>query len=211
MSKLAIVIPVKGPHEGKSRLAGDLAPSLRYRLNRRLFRHTLDQVAQLTDMADVRIVSRSPEILAESLERGFSTSLETGHGDLNAAVSLGARDAHVAGAQELMILPVDLPWMSAARLRAVVAQFRAAYDVLIVTDTRCDGTNLLLWRPIETAQFFYGIGSAARHAAAARTGGLRVVIQEDAALSFDLDTSQDLAIWAPTDVRDPGIRSRLAG
>jgi 2-phospho-L-lactate/phosphoenolpyruvate guanylyltransferase len=208
---LAIIVPVKPPHEGKSRLAGELSSHRRYLLNWRLLRHTFDQVAMLSDIADVRVISRSPDVLAEALRRGFATSREPARSDLNGAVALGAQHSQSAGARELMILPIDLPWLSAARLRSAVAEFRAGHDVLIVADRRADGTNLLLWRPLETARFHYGAASASRHAEAARAQGLRVAVRDDPLLSFDVDTPQDLAIWSPGDLFDLKRGRRLAG
>jgi 2-phospho-L-lactate guanylyltransferase (CobY/MobA/RfbA family) len=65
---------------------------------------------------------------------------------------------------------------------------------MIITDRAGEGTNLLLWRPIETARFHFGAGSAARHAEVAGALGLRVVMRQDCHLSFDLDAQHDLEI-----------------
>jgi 2-phospho-L-lactate guanylyltransferase len=205
MNLLAIIIPVKSPSEGKSRLSEVLAANDRYELNARLLTHTLDQVAQLADIADVHVVSKAPDVLAEAARRGFAACPESELCDLNRAVALGAKQAAVHGATEIMVLPIDLPWLSSSRLREVVDEFRADCDAMIVADRSGEGTNVLLWRPVETASFQYGIGSAARHAGVAKKLGYRVVIRQDRCLSFDLDTPQDLQIWSRGEVplRDP--------
>jgi 2-phospho-L-lactate guanylyltransferase len=210
MTRLAIIIPVKSLQDGKSRLAAALPAQDRHALNLRLLRHTLDQVAELKDIADVHVVSRSPDVLADAFRRKFATCLEPAACDLNGAVTLGVQHARAAGASEAMILPIDLPWLSAAGLRSAIADFHASADVMIVTDKAGDGTNLMLWRPIETAHFQYGVGSAARHAAHARSLGLRVAVREDHALSFDLDTPADLALWQHR-VAGLAPRKRLVG
>lgn len=199
MTRLAIIVPVKSLREGKSRLAAAMPAADRHALNLRLLRHTLDQVEGLAGAVDVYVVSRSPDVLVEASRRGFSTCLEPALCDLNGAVMLGAQHARATGATEIMIIPIDMPWLSTARLNSAIADFRATSDVLIFTDRFRDGTNLLLWRPIETARFHYGIGSAARHAESARSLGLRVAVRVDQALSFDLDTPQDLALWYGTE------------
>jgi 2-phospho-L-lactate guanylyltransferase len=211
MTRLAIIIPVKSPREGKSRLAGELSARGRHLLNLQLLRHTFDQVAGLSDIADIRVVSRSPDVLAEAFQRGFSTSLETGQSGLNEAVTLGAHHAQVAGAGAIMVLPIDLPGVTADMLRSTIAEFRDGPEVMIVADRRADGTNLLLWRPVDTARFHYGIGSASRHAEAAQAQGLRVVMREDPVLSFDLDTPQDLKLWSRTGRAETLLDDRLAG
>jgi 2-phospho-L-lactate guanylyltransferase len=196
MKSLAIVIPVKSPREGKSRLTEVLQADDRYELNVRLLTHTLDQAAQMADIADVYVVSKSPDVLAEATRRGFTACAESNLCELNRAIALGRKQAEARGATEIMVLPIDLPWLSSSRLRHLVDEFRADCDAMIVADRAGDGTNVLLWRPIETASFKYGIGSATRHADVAKNLGYRVVIRRDRYLSFDLDTPQDLQIWS---------------
>jgi 2-phospho-L-lactate guanylyltransferase len=198
MTELAIIIPVKSLPDGKSRLAGTMSGADRHALNLRLLRHTLDQVAGL-DGAKVYVVSRAPDVLAEAFQRGFSGCLEPAGGDLNSAVTLGLRHAQAAAATEVMVVPIDLPRLSTDSLASAISEFRARADVMIFADRAGDGTNLLLWRPIETASFHYGIGSATRHQQVALGLGLRVEMRRDPALSFDLDTPQDLADWSESD------------
>jgi len=196
MKPLAIIIPVKSPHRGKSRLGGVLRPADRYDLNLRLLGHTLDQAAELADLAAIHVVSKSAEALAEARLRGFATCLEPDFFDLNAAVTLAVRQAAECGAGEVMVLPIDLPWLSSQRLRALVAEFRNGPDVMIIADRLKSGTNVLLWRPISTVSVHYGRGSAQLHAAAADRLGLRSLTRSDPQLSFDIDTPEDFAEWS---------------
>jgi len=196
MKPLAIVIPVKSLQEGKSRLTEVLQAHDRHALNSRLLAHTLDQVAHMIDIADVFVVSKSPDVLAEAVRRGFVACPESDLCELNRAITLGAKQAEARGATEVMVLPIDLPWLSSSRLRHLVDEFRADCDAMIVADRAGEGTNVLLWRPIGTASFRYGIGSATKHADVAKALGYRVVIRQDRYLSFDLDTPQDLKIWS---------------
>jgi len=194
MKQLAIVIPVKSPREGKSRLAGMLQADERYDLNLELMRHTFDQVAPLAEAAEVYVVSKSFEVLGEAMRRGFRTCSEPEHFELNDALSLAAEQAEKAGATEVMVLPTDLPWLSSNHLLFVLEEFRSMYDVMIVTDRAEVGTNLLLWRPIGTSEFSYGLYSANQHAAIAGRLNLRVCVRQDRLLSFDLDTPFDFEI-----------------
>jgi 2-phospho-L-lactate guanylyltransferase len=205
MKPLAIIIPVKSPREGKSRLTGVLRADDRYELNSRLLTHTLDQVAHMIDIAEAYVVSKSPAVLAEAARRGFTACPESDPCELNGAVSLGAKQAGARGATQIMVLPIDLPWLSSSRLRHLVDEFRADYDAMIIADRAGDGTNVLLWRPIETAIFKYGVGSAARHADVAQNLGYRVDIRQDRYLSFDLDTPQDLKIWSRSEAGNAAI------
>ncbi|MDB5653642.1 MAG: hypothetical protein JWQ94_1255 [Tardiphaga sp.] len=195
MKQMAIIIPVKAPEQGKSRLAGVLSAPDRHALNLRLLGHTLDQVTALADLAHVIVVSKSPAVLAAAAARHFVACVEPEPCDLNGALALGADQAQAAGAQEIMVLPVDLPWLSAQQLRQLMTDHRADGDVIIIADRAGCGTNVLLWRPAALAQFRYGIGSARRHAETAASLGLRVSVQKHIRLSFDLDTPGDLDHW----------------
>jgi 2-phospho-L-lactate guanylyltransferase len=206
MKPLAIVIPVKSLREGKSRLTDVLQANDRYALNSRLLMHTFDQVAHMIDIADVYVVSKSPDVLAEAVRRGFTECPESDLCELNRAITLGANQAEARGATEVMVLPIDLPWLSSSRLRHLVEEFRVDYDAMIVADRAGEGTNVLLWRPIKTASFKYGVGSAAKHADVAEALGYRVVIRQDRYLSFDLDTPQDLKIWSSREALPSGAR-----
>lgn len=97
MKRLAIVIPVKSPREGKSRLAGMLQAAERYDLNLELMRHTFDQVAPLAEAAEVYVVSKSFEVLGEAMRRGFRTCSEPEHFELNDALSLAAEQLRRRG------------------------------------------------------------------------------------------------------------------
>jgi 2-phospho-L-lactate/phosphoenolpyruvate guanylyltransferase len=196
MKRLAIVVPVRAPLEGKSRLAGILSADERYELNLKLMRHTFDQVAVLAEVAAVYVVSKSSEVLADAARRGFEACSEPDDCELNGAVTLAARWAEEAGAIEVMVLPTDLPWLSSDQLLLVLEEFRDTCDVMIVTDRTKLGTNLLLWRPIGTSNFSYGVGSAKQHAEAAARLNLRVRIRQDRLLSFDLDTPYDFEVWS---------------
>jgi 2-phospho-L-lactate guanylyltransferase len=200
--ELAIVVPVKPLAEGKTRLHGRLSQEAILTLNSQLFLGTLQVVADLRDLADVYVVSRSAEVLQQANDHGCNPCREPALFDLNRAIGLGRDEAAKAGATELMVVPVDIPWLSPTALRALVSEFRRKYDVMIVTDRARSGTNLLLWRPIGTAEFLYGSHSAVRHANAAGRLDLRIDVRQDRQLSFDLDTPADFEQWvsepAPT-------------
>jgi 2-phospho-L-lactate guanylyltransferase len=196
LKRIAIVVPVKSAQQGKSRLGGAMRGCHRYKLNLGLLSRTLNEVGNLKHVADVIVVSKSPEVLEQAVRRGFKGCSESADCDLNGAIAIGARAAQDAGATEVMVLPVDLPWLSADRLHRAIVEFRNSCDVMIVTDFAGSGTNLLLWRPVGMAVFQFGEGSAQRHAEAARNLGLRVRVREDVLLSFDLDTPDDLDLWS---------------
>lgn len=196
MKRLAIVIPVKSPQLGKTRLGAVLRAYRRHKLNLGLLGRTLNEAAKLKDIAEIIVVSKSARVLEQAVQRGFKICPEPIDCDLNGAIAIGAQAAQNAGATEIMVLPIDLPWLSADRLKQAIAEFRSTCDVMIITDFAGGGTNLLLWRPIGMSVFQFGEGSAQRHAETARSLGLRAEVREDPLLSFDLDTPGDLNVWS---------------
>jgi 2-phospho-L-lactate guanylyltransferase len=109
---------------------------------------------------------------------------------LNAAVTTGLTAAHRRGARTALVLPGDVPLVSAADLRAVVA---AAGDgdpaLVVVPDHAGDGTNGMVLRPPGLVRPAYGQGSAAAHLAQF-AGGVRY---ECRGLALDIDTPAELA------------------
>ncbi len=113
MKSLAIVIPVKRPELGKSRLSAVLDPCDRLAFNRAMLNQTFGQVAKLSDVGDIYVVTKSAEVRSQAVIRGFETCDEPEACDLNGAVAIGASQARRAGALEILVLPVDLPLLSA--------------------------------------------------------------------------------------------------
>ncbi len=94
MNRLAIIIPVKSPLLGKSRLASVLPPRYRHVLNLRLLQHTFAEVSALSDMADVLVVSSDPDVLTDAARSGFHVCPELGSCEDGTAPSRSVRGRH---------------------------------------------------------------------------------------------------------------------
>jgi 2-phospho-L-lactate/phosphoenolpyruvate guanylyltransferase len=179
-----ILIPCKGFAHGKSRLAGVLTPHQRATLCAALFRHTLAQA--LDTGARVAVVSEDAEVVGLARSQGAQAIADPG-GGLNAALAHGA--AVLRGGAPLILLPIDLPGLTAARLTALPV----LAGVTLVPDWREDGTNLMLLDPVARDSFrlAYGAGSLTRHARNARALSLPLRLWRDPHLAHDLDTPAD--------------------
>ncbi len=67
-------------------------------------------------------------------------------------------------------------------------------EVLIVGDRHGDGTNVISFTTATAVTPSYGPGSLQRHIELATAAGLRVRRVHDEALSWDIDTPDDLAV-----------------
>lgn len=181
-----ILIPCKAFARGKSRLAGVLAPGQRAALCQTLFRHTLAEA--LATGARVAVVAEDTEVADLARTQGARVIADPGTG-LNPALTFAA--AALGGRAPLILLPIDMPGLSAARLCGLPK----GPGVTLVPDRRDDGTNLMVLGAVARDRFClaYGPGSLARHARIARDHALPIRIWRDPDLSLDLDTPADLA------------------
>lgn len=186
-----IVIPVRSPHEGKTRLASVLPPAMRAELVERMFRHVLGVASAAVGSGNCLVVSRSPTLLALACEAGAQPLVDEGRG-LNPALEQAARSA--PRRSPLLALCGDLPLLGTIDVEAMVSTLRDA-DVVAATDTAESGTNALLMRRPQLLPYGFGESSLARHRSAAVQRELRFAALSRPGLSTDIDHPADLARW----------------
>jgi 2-phospho-L-lactate guanylyltransferase (CobY/MobA/RfbA family) len=124
---------------------------------------------------------------------------ETGASDLNSALLEGRQRAARAGATAVLYLPADLPHvlpdaldrMLEAADAAIAAGSGRPIVVVAPADART-GTNGLLVSPPETIDPHFGDASLEAHVRAAAAADASLLLVNDPALGFDLDTPDDL-------------------
>ncbi len=186
------IVPVKPLRRGKSRLAGMLTEDQRTRLNRYLLQHTLDTLNEVPEIEHTLVVSRDPAALALTRELGGRTVLENGAPQFNIALKRATAVAKLHGAHAVLILPADLPLVTADDIRQVIQRGSKPPVVVITPDRREDGTNALFVNPAGLLDYAYGPGSNRRHAERAAAAGARVEVFVCASIGLDLDLPEDL-------------------
>jgi 2-phospho-L-lactate guanylyltransferase len=182
------VIPCKPYHLAKTRLATCLTPPGRRSLSRWLLRRTIRLVRPLVDA--VMVVSRDRDVLADAGAAGAMAVVETGVG-LNPALIQAAERVVAAGAASMLVLPADLPLLTAADIAALLDRGGAAPGVVVAPCRHEAGTNALLTAPPGVIPFAFGANSFRRHCALAARRGIVPVIYRSPTLGFDLDTPED--------------------
>jgi len=157
-------------------------------LNLWLLRHTLRLARHV--VGPVVVVSRDPAIIAQAETQGACGLPETSTG-LNAALAQAAHFAQTQGATGLLILPTDLPRLTATDLDSLSTLGIAPRTLVIAPCRHATGTNALLMRPPGLIPFAFGPGSFAAHCAAARAVGVEPIIYRADSIAFDLDTPED--------------------
>jgi 2-phospho-L-lactate guanylyltransferase len=182
------IIPVKGPDEGKRRLAGALDDVAR----RRLVAAMLDRVVAAAQAARGidRLLVVGPS--RHGLSPGVALHPDPG-GGLNAALTDALQAAADGGASRAVVIAADLPQVTARDVELLAA---APPEVIAIAPDRHEtGTNAVSL-PLPQAlgfAFAFGPDSFARHNAEAEHLGMPVEIVEGPGLMRDVDTPADLA------------------
>jgi 2-phospho-L-lactate guanylyltransferase len=159
---------------------------------RDLLDRTLGALTDAPSIQDVLVVSPDRDVLTVASEAGARTIRQRSLG-LNAGIRDGRDDAIAGGAGAVVIVPLDLPFITAAAVDDVVAALIESEGptVLVVPDRHASGTNVLGLRPPTIIDVSFGIGSREAHRTAADVVGA-TFLELDGPLTVDLDTPDDL-------------------
>lgn len=186
------IVPVKPLRRGKSRLAGMLTDDQRTRLNRYLLRHILDTLNEVNEVDHTLVVSHDPAALALTHDMGGRTVLENGTPQFNIALKRATTVARMHGAHAVLILPADLPLITAKIIQDLLDLGKEPPVVVIAPDRHNNGTNGLLVNPAGLIDYGYGPGSNLRHEEYAKSVGAKVEIYLSPDIALDLDMPDDL-------------------
>lgn len=205
------VVPVKPFACAKRRLASVLSDEARAALSREFLRQTLSVLAQAAAVARTVVVSHDSAALALAAEWGATGLAENGAQGLNAALTAAARAARKGGAEAVLVLPTDLPLLTAADVATLASQEQGEAALVVAPDRREQGTNALLVRPPDAVPFAFGEGSFARHQALAEHAGLTVRVCRLRRVALDVDLPEDLALLHSREFAPPEAISALLG
>lgn len=186
-----VIVPAKGFLHGKSRLAAHLDAENLQALNLRNAERTLHAAAEFFGPARCVLVSPCPLTCGTVRRMGFRALFQEHNDGLNAGLELARACLRREGARTLTVLPVDLPCISNAALRAVLGLAIGPRLAAIVPDVALQGTNLLSAPADFPFSFRFGPASFGAHLAQLRLG-LEVHVAQPCALQLDLDTIEQL-------------------
>ena len=191
-SRTWALVPIRGLETAKARLGGDLDPEERAALVTELLRRTLTATRDAARIAGTVVVTMDGEA-AEIARRHRAVGLVERAPGLNAAIEAARSLAFARGATAVLVLPADLPAVSANALDDLLASTEVPDGPVVglVTDRHGTGTNALFIRPPDVIEPAFGPDSRVRHELAAIAVGARY-IQLDGPLALDVDTPADL-------------------
>lgn len=192
--KICAVVPLNAPGQAKSRLAQALSGHERAALVRWMAGRVLAALRESGAVAEVAVISPSPALLAWVAARG-AQPLRQWTGDLNDGLELGRRWALARGADALLVLLGDLPYLAGKEVADLAGMVQSTDErrlVVLAPDGGGHGTNGLLMRPLDALPFGFGPESLARHARLAADAGLDPLWYASYGTAHDLDTPDDL-------------------
>jgi len=180
------LVPVKERVHCKSRLGPRLDAAHRIELVRAMLRRVLAATMAARTVVQVIVVSPERDLVPADLP----VLADTGEG-LNEALARGRDVLLKLGCPELLVLPADLPALTAAEVDAFVEAGRRG-GFAIAPDAAGTGTNALYLGIDSPFGFRFGPGSRALHEQEAWRCGLAPVVHSSPGLAFDVDLPADL-------------------
>jgi 2-phospho-L-lactate guanylyltransferase len=191
------IVPVKPFKQAKSRLASELSPEERESLSRNFLTHTLEVLSRVKRLNRISVVSRDMAVLSAARKQNAHTITESSGSDLNMALTLAADIAISFGAHALLIIPSDLPLLTAPEVTAFIEQGEQSerMSLTVAPDRREEGTNGLFLRPPRLIPYGFGEASFSTHVFRARWRRAQVEICRLPGFALDVDTPEDLALY----------------
>jgi len=194
---VCVLIPVKERGRCKTRLARTLVPAARLALVRSMLATVLRAAGAARTVSQVLVIS--PE--RDEVPPQVPVLRDDGR-SLNGALSQARTLLCARGCTEVVILPADLPRVTAAEIDALVRAGRER-GFAIAPDAAGAGTNALYLRTSLPLRFRFGSGSERQHLREARRLGLAPAIVRLPGLALDVDTAADLARLAAVRLERP--------
>lgn len=203
---IACVLPVKSLRRAKSRLAGLLDDEQRRSFVLETALRTLTVLASVPALRATLVVSPDECVLAEAARMGAAPLPEADYPDLNASLERARTEARRYGAAGLLVLPADLPLLTAQDVERLLAPGNPGKNLVLAPDRAGVGTNALYVTPVFPLPFCFGPGSFARHLLAACKMNADVAVLRTPGLELDVDTPEDyrLALLAHGEADGPG-------
>lgn len=188
------IVPVKPLRRAKSRLSPVLSDEERAELSQRLLLQTLDVLKTVPNVEHTLVVSRDPKALALARDHDARTVMERGTPELNRALVRATVVAKGYGVSGVLILPADLPLISALDIERLIAQAVDPPVVVVAPDRHGTGTNALLSAPPGLIEYDFGPDSLLRHKERAEKAGARLEVCHLPSFELDVDNPEDLKL-----------------
>ena len=194
-----ILVPIKNFSTAKQRTAEVLAAEERAQLAEAMLRDVLTACAS---KPPVSVVTCDPAAAAIAREFGCSVIHDADNAGESEAIAMATAECERRGVEWTMVLPADIPLVTAGEIEHVLAAMPAR-GVVIVPSWEERGSNAVLRRPAALIPLRFGNDSFQPHLRAIATTGAECVVRRFPGIALDIDTPADLAslLSRPGDTR----------
>ena len=189
---LIAIVPVNVLKKSKARLASSLDASARSRLSKAMLTDVLCALKRVRRIHRITVVSADGSVGRIARLTGAHFLREGKRRGLNNALRIAIRDAVRRKASAALILPADIPLVTADEVRNFLRQSNG-YPIALTPSRDRGGTNALLLRPPKIVAPSFGKDSFRRHMTIARGKGLSPGVVKIRGISLDVDEPADLA------------------
>jgi 2-phospho-L-lactate guanylyltransferase len=186
------LVPIKRFPAAKSRLATVFSREECNRLAEAMARDVLRALIAAPEISGIAILTAEPSLPRFPEAAGARLFAETPGGDYCADLAAAAATLAASGVRTLVVLPSDLPTLSAASIRALLTAHTETPEGVTVAAAHDGGTNALVLTPPTVIPFLFGPDSAARHLEAATARGVACQRLDIPAFARDIDTPEDV-------------------
>lgn len=160
-------------------------------LARLLFRQTLAQLCAAKGIDRVVVATSDAEVSHHARGAGVSVFEETDQISHSVSADAACLRAKEMGASTAMLVPIDVPTVTATDFTRLAAAARPG--LIVVPSSDGTGTNALVRTPPDCIQSRFGPGSFRAHCDQAIANGLALDVLWLPGLMFDIDTPEDVA------------------
>jgi 2-phospho-L-lactate guanylyltransferase len=191
MSAVWALIPVKSPERSKTRLASVLQPQECAKLSRAMFMDVLAAMDAADKITDIAVLTNDEKITDIARGLGHVVLTDQSEGELCDGLNTAARKLAELGADTILILPGDLPTITASDIDLLLQRHPGGLS--ICPAIRDGGTNALVCSPPDALPFQFGKDSARKHLEQAAQRGMATTRLPMQPFFRDIDTPDDLS------------------
>lgn len=186
-----ILVPIKNLDGAKQRLSPVLELEERRALAAAMMEDVLETLASWDARPPVAVVTSDSQATALARQYTFDIIADPENRSETDAIEHATRAAVEGGWTSTLVIPADIPLITADEVQSIVASAPAEGSVLVpAADGR--GTNAVLRSPASLFPLRFGNDSFLPHRRAAEDTGKPVVILELPGIALDVDRPDDL-------------------
>ena len=185
------LLPVKDPRNAKQRLDGLLTAAEREALARALYGQMLETLLSARGIDRICVITSEERTARDARNAGVTVFEETEQRSHSRSADDAARRAMELGARTVVMLPIDVPLVTAEEIDELAAHTNRG--VVIVPNADGTGTNALVRTPPDVIESRFGPNSLQAHLEQARLRGVPAQVVRPPGLVFDIDTPADVA------------------